>query len=143
MSTTANVSNLTAQLIEAFRQIVGRDYVLLDEESLAHYAHDETEDLHFLPDIVLKPSSAEQISKILVICNREGIHVTPRGAGTGLSGGALPHLGGVLLSTERLNRIIEIDERNLQVTTEPGVITEVLQNAVKEKKLFYPPVLSV
>lgn len=139
MSTTANVSNLTAQLIEAFRQIVGRDYVLLDEESLAHYAHDETEDLHFLPDIVLKPSSAEQISKILVICNREGIHVTPRGAGTGLSGGALPHLGGVLLSTERLNRIIEIDERNLQVTTEPGVITEVLQNAVKEKKLFYPP----
>ena len=65
--------------------------------------------------------------------------VTPRGAGTGLSGGALPHLGGVLLSTERLNQILEIDERNLQVTTEPGVITEVLQNAVKAKKLFYPP----
>jgi glycolate oxidase len=56
-----------------------------------------------------------------------------------LSGGALPHLGGVLLSTERLNKIIHIDERNLQVTTEAGVITEVLQNAVKEKGLFYPP----
>ncbi|HMW67434.1 MAG TPA: FAD-linked oxidase C-terminal domain-containing protein, partial [Chitinophagaceae bacterium] len=65
--------------------------------------------------------------------------VTPRGAGTGLSGGALPHLGGVLISTERMNTILNIDERNLQVTTEPGVITEVLMNAVKEKKLFYPP----
>jgi glycolate oxidase len=73
------------------------------------------------------------------ICNRDRIPVTPRGAGTGLSGGALPHLGGVLLSTERMNTIIQIDERNLQVTTEPGVITEVLQNAVKEKGLFYPP----
>src|SRR6185503_5451516 len=75
----------------------------------------------------------------LKICNRERIPITPRGAGTGLSGGALPHMGGVLLSTERMNTILDIDERNLQVTTEPGVITEVLQNAVKEKKLFYPP----
>jgi glycolate oxidase len=73
------------------------------------------------------------------ICNRDRIPVTPRGAGTGLSGGALPHLGGVLLSMERMNSILNIDERNLQVTTEPGVITEVLQNAVKEKGLFYPP----
>ena len=67
------------------------------------------------------------------ICNQDKIPVTPRGAGTGLSGGALPHLGGVLISTERMNSILDIDERNLQVTTEPGVITEVLQNAVKEK----------
>jgi glycolate oxidase len=73
------------------------------------------------------------------LCNQYLIPVTPRGAGTGLSGGALPHLGGLVLSTERLNKIIEIDERNLQVITEPGVITEVLQNAVKEKGLFYPP----
>ena len=65
--------------------------------------------------------------------------VTPRGAGTGLSGGALPHLGGVVLAMERMNSILEIDERNLQVTTEPGVITEVLQMTVKEKGLFYPP----
>jgi glycolate oxidase len=65
--------------------------------------------------------------------------VTPRGAGTGLTGGALPHLGGLVIAMERFNQILEIDERNLQVTTEPGVITEVLQNAVKEKSLFYPP----
>jgi glycolate oxidase len=73
------------------------------------------------------------------ICNLNNIPVTPRGAGTGLSGGALPQVGGVVISFERMNAILEIDERNLQVTTEPGVITEVLQNAVKEKGLFYPP----
>jgi glycolate oxidase len=67
------------------------------------------------------------------------IPVTPRGAGTGLSGGAIPQRGGVVISTERLNRVLEIDERNQQVTTEPGVITEVLQNAVKDRGLFYPP----
>jgi glycolate oxidase len=139
MITSARVSNLTASHIDAFRKILGEDHVLIDEESLAHYAHDETEDLHFPPEVVLKPANAEQISQVLIICNKALIPVTPRGAGTGLSGGALPHLGGVLLSTERLNKIIDIDERNLQVTTEPGVITEVLQNAVKEKRLFYPP----
>ena len=138
METLAGPS-LTALHIEAFKKIVGEKFVLIDEESLRHYAHDETEDLHFFPEVVIKPRTAEEISAILKICNKEKIPVTPRGAGTGLSGGALPHLGGVLLSTERMNSILQIDERNLQVTTEPGVITEVLQNAVKEKKLFYPP----
>jgi glycolate oxidase len=73
------------------------------------------------------------------LANKHLIPVTPRGAGTGLTGGALPHLGGLVIAMERFNQILEIDERNLQVTTEPGVITEVLQNAVKEKSLFYPP----
>ena len=125
--------------IKQFKTIVGDANVYMDEESLNHYAHDETENLHFLPDIVLKPRSAKEISAIMIICNEHKIPVTPRGAGTGLSGGALPHLGGVLISTERMNTITAIDERNLQVTTEPGVITEVLQNTVKEKGLFYPP----
>ncbi|MEO6541362.1 MAG: FAD-binding protein, partial [Ferruginibacter sp.] len=125
--------------IDLFKKIVGDGYVFTDEESLNNYAHDETENLHFLPDIVIKPRSAREISAIMVICNEHKIPVTPRGAGTGLSGGALPHLGGVLLSMERMNAIVEIDERNLQVITEPGVITEVLQDAVKEKGLFYPP----
>ncbi len=138
MTSTINPSIFT-QHIEAFKKIVGPTYVLADEETLNIYAHDETENLHFLPEIVIKPRTAEEISSILQICNEAKIPVTPRGAGTGLSGGALPHLGGVLLSTERMNSILEIDERNLQVITEPGVITEVLQNAVKEKKLFYPP----
>ena len=132
-------TKLTNQHIESFKKILGEKFVLIDHESLHNYSHDETEDLHYLPDVVLKPRTPEEISAILKICNRDRIPVTPRGAGTGLSGGALPHLGGVLLSMERFNSILEIDERNLQVTTEPGVITEVLQNAVKEKKLFYPP----
>jgi glycolate oxidase len=136
---TAIQKSLAVEHLEAFRQIAGESFVFVDEEVLNNYAHDETEDLHFLPDVVIKPANAEEISAILKICNQYKIPVTPRGAGTGLSGGALPHLGGVLLSMERLNKIIEIDERNLQLVTEPGVITEVLQDAVKAKKLFYPP----
>lgn len=132
-------ARITAIHISAFKKIVGDQYVLVDEESLHNYSHDETEDLHYPPDVVIKPKTAEEISAIMKICNKDMIPVTPRGAGTGLSGGALPHLGGVLLSTERMNAILDIDERNLQVTTEPGVITELLQNAVKEKALFYPP----
>lgn len=138
MDTTITAS-LADELIKEFSGIVGEQHVFTDSESLNNYAHDETENLHFLPAVVLKPRTAAEISSILKICNQHKIPVTPRGAGTGLSGGALPHLGGVLLSTERMNSIIEIDERNLQVTTEPGVITEVLMNAVKKKKLFYPP----
>src|SRR4030095_4289277 len=139
MMATASPFTLASQHIDEFKKIIGEKYVFIDGDSLYNYAHDETEDLHFLPDVVIKPSTAEEISGILKICNQYRIPVTPRGAGTGLSGGALPHLGGVLLSIERLNKIIEIDERNLQVTTEAGVITEVLQNAVKERGLFYPP----
>jgi glycolate oxidase len=125
--------------LEAFREIVGTAHVIVDSESLDNYAHDETEDLHYLPEVVLKPDTTEQLSRIMRLCQQEGLPVTPRGGGTGLSGGALPQWGGVLISMERFNRILDLDERNLQVTTEPGVITEVLQDAVKEKGLFYPP----
>lgn len=130
---------ISEERLKQFKAIVGADFVLANEESLQHYGHDETEQLLYLPEVVLKPRTAEEIAAIMSICNVDKIPVTPRGAGTGLSGGALPHLGGVLLSTERMNSILHIDERNLQVTTEPGVITEILMNAVKEKGLFYPP----
>lgn len=139
MSSSVEFKNSVLHHVDEFKKIAGDAFVLIDKESLAAYDHDETENLHFLPDIVIKPRSAAEISAIMKICNEYKIPVTPRGAGTGLSGGALPHLGGVLLSMERMNSIVEIDERNLQVTTEPGVITEVLQDAVKEKGLFYPP----
>lgn len=132
-------NKVSAAHVAAFKSIVGDQYVLADEETLGNYAHDETEDLHYLPEVVLKPDTTEQVSRIMQLCQQENLPVTPRGGGTGLSGGALPQFGGVLLSMERFNRITSIDERNLQVTTEPGVITEVLQNAVKEKGLFYPP----
>src|SRR5574343_1184000 len=130
---------ITNSILQAFQEIVGKDQVLADEDSLMEYSHDETEKLVYIPEVVIKPANTAEISAIMKLCNEHRIPVTPRGAGTGLSGGALPHLGGVLLSTEKLNKILSIDERNLQVITEPGVITEVLQDAVKEKGLFYPP----
>ncbi|GAC1483210.1 MAG: FAD-linked oxidase C-terminal domain-containing protein [Flavisolibacter sp.] len=136
---TTGPTPVAIKFLDQFRAICGDNYVLVNQEVLQHYGHDETEQLLFFPDVVIKPSSTLEISQVLKICNLHKIPVTPRGAGTGLSGGALPHLGGVVLSLERLNRILQIDERNLQVTTEPGVITEVLQEAVKDKGLFYPP----
>lgn len=136
---SSSKNNLTRQHLELFKEICGSGNVITEEEEMSLYAHDETESLYFLPSVVLKPRTAAEISEVFKICNKDLIPVTPRGAGTGLSGGALPHLGGVLISTERMNSILEIDEKNLQVITEPGVITEVLQDAVKTKKLFYPP----
>ncbi len=130
---------IAEDLIKAFKTIAGTEHVTTAAEVLLKYSHDETEHLNYLPDVVIKPRTATEIRAILKICNENKIPVTPRGAGTGLSGGALPHLGGVLISMERMNSIIAIDEKNLQVITEPGVITEVLQNTVNEKGLFYPP----
>ena len=133
------MSKLTPSLLEEIKSVVGADYFFTDQESFDKYGRDETENLHYAPQVVVKPKKAEEIAQLLKICNQHLIPVTPRGAGTGLTGGALPHLGGLVISMERFNTILDIDERNLQVITEPGVITEVLQNAVKEKGLFYPP----
>jgi len=115
------------------------DRCLFSEEKKEEYSRDETEDLSYHPEIILKPNTSKEVSKILSYCNDKLIPVTPAGARTGLSGGALPIYGGVLLSMELFNKIISIDEKNSQVITEPGVITEVLQNTLKEKGLFYPP----
>lgn len=133
------ISSLNEEIIEQFRAIVGASQVLVEEEQRHDYGHDKTEDYLFLPDLVVKPGDTREVSEVLKICNAHSIPVTPRGAGTGLSGGALPVNKGVVISMERFNKIIEIDELNLQATVEPGVITEVFQNAVKEKGLFYPP----
>jgi len=113
--------------------------LFFDQENLKKYSHDETEDLSFLPNVVLKPEDTKQVSQILKYCNENKIPVTPSGARTGLSGGALPINGGVALSLEKMNSIVEIDEKNLQATVEPGVISQVFQEAVKSKGLFYPP----
>lgn len=125
--------------IEQLKAIVGEPWVLVLEEDKRPYGSDETEDLYFPPEVVVKPRTPEEIAAILRLANAEMIPVTPMGARTGLSGGALPVFGGIALSMERFNAILQIDEQNLQVTTEPGVITEVLQNAVRDKGLFYPP----
>jgi len=128
---------LTENDIEFFQNLIGKENVLLSD--FEDYASDSTEKLQFFPDVVLKPKTAEEISGIVKYCNKELLPITPRGAGTGLAGGALPIKGGVLLSIEKLNRLIEIDERNFQVKVDAGVINYNLQKALEEKNLFYPP----
>ncbi|MEO6883582.1 MAG: FAD-linked oxidase C-terminal domain-containing protein [Bacteroidia bacterium] len=132
-------AKINAAIVAQFKKIIPPEFVIEHPDKLADYAHDETEDLTYFPELVLKPNTPEQISEILKICNAENIPITPRGAGTGLSGGALAVCGGVILSMERFNKILKIDERNLQAVVEPGVINQVFQEAVIEKKLFYPP----
>ncbi|MDB4324446.1 FAD-binding protein [Crocinitomicaceae bacterium] len=131
-------TTISEEHIYFFSELIG-DRCSINSNDLIKYSHDETEDLSILPSVVLKPESTEEVSKIMRYCHSNKICVTPSGARTGLSGGAIPLFGGVALSLEKMAKIISIDENNLQVTTEPGVITQVLQEAVKEKGLFYPP----
>lgn len=124
-------------ILEKLAEIVGAQFVFSDEETLDRYSRDETEDLSFPPDVVVKPHTPEEVSAIMKFCNEYGIPVTARGAGTGLAGSALAVNKGICLSMERFNRILKIDEQNHQAIVEPGVVTEAFQNAVKEHGLFY------
>lgn len=126
------------ELIALLQKIVGTDFVFFDAATLHQYGHDETEDLSFPPQILVKPKSSKEIAAIVKLANEYNVSVVPIGGQTGLSGGALAIHGGIGLSMERLNKILSIDESNLQVTTEPAVITQVLREAVAEKGLFYP-----
>ena len=138
-TTLMNFNKITPDHLDYFKSVLDEKSVHFDADSLQNYSRDETEDLVYLPEVVIKPSATEEVSKVLAYCNSNNISVTPCGARTGLSGGSLPVCGGVALSMERFNTIIEIDERNLQATVEPGVINQVFKDAVKEKGLFYPP----
>jgi glycolate oxidase len=132
-------NRLTPDLFTQLRLIVGSENLLTDDESRNIYGQDETEDFIFPPEVIVKPTSAQQISEILKLASEHGIPVTPRGGGTGLSGGSLPVFGGICLSMEKLNRIIEIDEKNYQAIVEPGVITQKFQEELESRGLFYPP----
>ena len=132
-------NKITSAHITFFRSILEDKYVLTDKEQLDRCASDQTEDLRYLPEVVLQPGNTQEVSNILKYCNEYGIPVTPRGAGTGLSGGALPVFGGVALDMKRFNKILNVDKRNFQVTTEPSVITQELQEHLKAEGLFYPP----
>ncbi|MGB4776526.1 MAG: FAD-linked oxidase C-terminal domain-containing protein [Daejeonella sp.] len=131
-------NTISPKILEQITSIVGADLVISTREQLEKYAQDETEDLKYYPEVVVKPQTPEQVAQLLKLCNENLIPVTPRGGGTGLSGAALAIHGGLMISMEKVNKIIEIDERNLQATVEPGVITEEFMNAVAQKGLFYP-----
>jgi len=132
------MNNELIEVKQKLEDLIGRDYVITEPFELEKYSRDETEDLSFFPDIVVKVSNVNDISTVLKLANKYKIPITPRGGGTGLSGGALPINGGIVLSTERMNRIIEIDKKNFFVIVEPGVITQTLQDTLESEGLFYP-----
>ena len=113
--------------------------VVIDSDVLESYARDETIDLAARPDCVVRAQSAKDVSMVLKICNLSDVPVTPRGAGTGVTGGSVPVKGGIVLSMEKLNRICEIDEQNLIAVVEPGAITADIQKAASRHQLLYPP----
>lgn len=124
--------------LEAFARMVGPDNLITNQTGLEPYATDGTK-LVFTPDAVVFPGTAQQTANILRLATEREIPVIPRGAGTGMSGGSLPVHGGLVMSLERMNRILEIDRENLVAKVEPGVITAHLQEAVENVGLFYPP----
>ncbi len=140
MPTALPYTPITPAIASELRDIVGPAHVIYaDAERMADYAHDEVHgaEHHHLPEAVVKPASAAETAAIMRLANRARVPVTPRGAGSGLSGGAVPALGGIVLATERMNRILEIDLANLVAVVEPGVITNDISEAVRPHGLFY------
>ncbi|HEX9118713.1 MAG TPA: FAD-linked oxidase C-terminal domain-containing protein [Anaerolineae bacterium] len=136
----AAYSAVTPEIVEALRAIAGPSYVIYDDaERMADYAHDEVAGAEYAhrPDVVVRPGNAGEVAAILKLATRERIPVTPRGAGSGLSGGAVPVFGGIVLATDRMNRILEIDRANMVIVVEPGVVTNDINEAIKEYGLFY------
>jgi len=127
--------------MESIKKIVGKNNVLTEYEDRYCYAYDATAvgDRLYMPDAVVLPETAEQISEILKIANKNKIPVVTRGAGTNLVGGCLPVKGGIVLHLSKMNKIINIDGNNLQCTVQPGVVVEKLQQEVEKQGLFYPP----
>jgi glycolate oxidase len=119
--------------------IVGKRNVITDPEKLESYSHDETpaEQYGHMPEVVVRPGSTEEVARIVKLANRERIPITPRGAGSGLSGGAIPVFGGIVISLERMNRILEIDYDNLVMVLEPGVVTNDVNARIERDGLFF------
>jgi glycolate oxidase len=129
---------ISSETIKRLVEIIGSDHVITSHDGLEKYSSDGTK-LQYLPDVVVVPGTAYEISQIMILANEERIPVIPRGGGSGMTGGALAVRGGIILSMERFNRILLIDQENLIAKVEPGVITAHLQKEVEKLDLFYPP----
>lgn len=127
------------EMLEELRTIVGPNYVWVDPEKLEAFSHDETDAKTYghMPDAVVFPNTTEEVSRIVKAANQYRVPVIPRGAGSGLSGGAIPHQGGIVLSLERMNKLLEIDTANMVAVVEAGMVTNDFARAVEEKGLFY------
>jgi glycolate oxidase len=130
---------LSKEIISQLQQITGKEAVLTTEEDLQAYSYDATTTWSHLPDIVVLPTTVEQISAIMKIANENRIPVTPRGGGTNVSGGSIPIKGGIVLCMTRMNRIIDINKSNFTAVVEPGVILQDFNIALAKQGLFYPP----
>jgi glycolate oxidase len=131
---------VTQTIADALARIVGPKHVIFgDADRLAPFSHDEIPDRKYAhaPECVVRPQNADEIAAIMQLANRERIAVTPRGAGSGLSGGAVPIHGGIVLFCDRMNRILDIDPANMMVVVEPGVITNEINAAIRQYGLFY------
>ena len=127
------------QIADELSRLGGHILVVTDRDILETYAKDETSDLSAMPDLLVRAETTKDVSLVLTYCNERGIPVIPRGAGTGVTGGAVPVMGGVVLSLEKMNRIIEIDCENMVAVVEPGAITRDIQEAARAQGLMYPP----
>jgi glycolate oxidase len=131
---------VTPAIVAELRGIVGDRYVVYDDaEKLEPFSHDEIPgtDYRSMPEALVRPRTAAEISAILKLANREMIPVTPRGAGSGLSGGAVPVCGGIVLFVDRMNAILEVDRDNLMIVVEPGVVANDINEHLKDHGLFY------
>jgi len=127
------------QIRQKLKQIVGAASVITDRETLENYAHDETPLYTSMPEVVVKPTSTEQVSEVMKLAFEKNIPVTPRGGGTCLSAGAVPIHGGIVLSLEKMTKIKEIDKDNMMVVVESGIVTEQLGKELSKHDLFFPP----
>lgn len=130
---------LKQSIIKQLEDIVGRNAVLTAREDLATYSYDGTTTWSHAPDVVVLPTTTEQISQILKLANAERIPVTPRGSGTNISGGSVPVNGGIVVCTTKMNRVLEINKANLTATVEPGVVLQDFNLLLAKENLFYPP----
>jgi glycolate oxidase len=126
-------------VIDRLVALFGRESVSWDPEVVGRYSKDETTEAAGLGDVVVRPKDAADVSRLVSFAARESIPVTPRGGGTGVTGGAIPAAGGIVLSLDRMNRIVEIDTDNLMAVVQPNVITGDLARAAQSQGLFYPP----
>ncbi|MFA5852023.1 MAG: FAD-linked oxidase C-terminal domain-containing protein [Spirochaetales bacterium] len=134
-----NYGKVTDAIVAELKALLGANNVIADAERMETYSHDETsaEEYGHMPEVVVTPTSTVQVAEVVKLANRASLPVTPRGAGSGLSGGAIPVYGGIVLSLEKMNKVIEIDYANMTMTVETGIVTNEINNLIKERELFY------
>ena len=130
---------LKPAIIRQLESIVGKGAVLTAKEDLATYSYDGTTTWSHSPEVVVLPTTTEQISEILKLANENLIPVTPRGSGTNISGGSIPVKGGIVVCTTKMNRVLDVNKVNLTATVEPGVVLQDFNILLAKENLFYPP----